>query len=370
MSLAGCRPAKLKEINRKTRSIAALNATSKRESVAKLMKAWESKNAKRALQGAGLSTMAVSLAACGGSGSDTPTTPADQTAVKGSGIISLQQLSAVTTGGKLELPEGLALDSAADGELAEFVEALAAANQGVEARYLDVTGSNAADTFRGDSYAVHGIEITAGGGTDTLVINMKGPWAQPVDLNSVEIVNVVNNENEYLNTKMAGWDWTAIDTIGVVANSVLDLFAAYDLEKLIVSEGSFNTNGTLEVRNILSTADIELQGSFSNNVSLTFMGGAGSLDLTLSDVFIDGGNAINIAHNSSIVNLVSNSTNAAGVNDLDGVVFGAELRTLNISGNADLDINNAATLVFDDGRPATINIGAMVIPPESRGLHK
>jgi Ca2+-binding RTX toxin-like protein len=67
MSLAGCRPAKLREINRKTRSIAALNATSKRESVSKLMKAWESKNAKRALQGTALSTMAVTLAACGGS---------------------------------------------------------------------------------------------------------------------------------------------------------------------------------------------------------------------------------------------------------------------------------------------------------------
>jgi hypothetical protein len=47
-----------------------LNATSKRESVSKLMKAWESKNAKRALQGAGLSTMAVSLAACNVDGVD------------------------------------------------------------------------------------------------------------------------------------------------------------------------------------------------------------------------------------------------------------------------------------------------------------
>ena len=44
-----------------------MNATSKPESVSKLMKAWESKNAQRALRGAGATTMALSLAACGGS---------------------------------------------------------------------------------------------------------------------------------------------------------------------------------------------------------------------------------------------------------------------------------------------------------------
>ena len=38
-------------------------AAAKRDAVYKMVKAWESKNAKRALQGAGLSTMAVTLAA-------------------------------------------------------------------------------------------------------------------------------------------------------------------------------------------------------------------------------------------------------------------------------------------------------------------
>ena len=47
----------------------------KRDAVSKMVKVWESKNAKRALQGAGLSTMAVTLAACGGSSTTTTTTP-------------------------------------------------------------------------------------------------------------------------------------------------------------------------------------------------------------------------------------------------------------------------------------------------------
>lgn len=56
-----------------------VGASKNKAALSGLMKAWESKNAKRALQGAGLTTMAVTLAACGGS-DDTavvPTTPVE-----------------------------------------------------------------------------------------------------------------------------------------------------------------------------------------------------------------------------------------------------------------------------------------------------
>ena len=71
------------DISRLTEA-AEMNASTKRDSVAKMMKAWESKNARRALQGAGLSTMAITLAACGGSSTTsttttTTTTPTAQT---------------------------------------------------------------------------------------------------------------------------------------------------------------------------------------------------------------------------------------------------------------------------------------------------
>ena len=47
---------------------AGLNATSKTNpAVAKMVAAWENKNAKRAMQGSGLALMAMSLTACGGS---------------------------------------------------------------------------------------------------------------------------------------------------------------------------------------------------------------------------------------------------------------------------------------------------------------
>ena len=53
-------------------SAAELNATSK------LVKAWESKNAKNAARAGGVSLMALSLAACGGSSETVDLTPFDQ----------------------------------------------------------------------------------------------------------------------------------------------------------------------------------------------------------------------------------------------------------------------------------------------------
>ena len=51
---------------------AGLNATSKTNpAVAKMVAAWENKNAKRVMQGSGLALMAMSLTACGGSSSTT-----------------------------------------------------------------------------------------------------------------------------------------------------------------------------------------------------------------------------------------------------------------------------------------------------------
>jgi hypothetical protein len=56
-----------------------MNATSSNDAVAKLVKIWENKNAQRAVRGAALSTMALSLAACGGSSSTDSTTDTTDT---------------------------------------------------------------------------------------------------------------------------------------------------------------------------------------------------------------------------------------------------------------------------------------------------
>jgi hypothetical protein len=347
-------------------------ADAKQDITSRFVAMWEKKNAQRALRGGAVSTMALTLAACGGDDDDpvAPAEPEDQTAVQASGRVFLQQLDAVTTvdtSAIEQLPDNLSLTTAEDEDALEsFVEALKVVD--VEAQYLDVTGSNGDDTFYADTFAVHNIDIVAGEGTDTLEVNMKGPWAQVGSLDGVEVVNVVNNENNYLVSKMAGWDIDVNElkptdeSTSVATNSILDLFTAPDLEKLVISEGSFDfATATLEVRNVNATAEVELQGSFSQDTLVTVKGGAGALDLTLSDFFVeDTTTDIELMHNTSVVNLTSTSTDDNGVNDINGVVFQNELRILNISGDAELNAGNDDNrLVFDGDRTATIDASAL-----------
>ena len=79
-------------------SAAELNATSK------LVKAWESKNAKNAAKFGGISLMALSLAACGGGDNDTAAvvdggTAADDTAVDDTAAATSPVMSALQASG-------------------------------------------------------------------------------------------------------------------------------------------------------------------------------------------------------------------------------------------------------------------------------
>ena len=136
-------------------SAAELNATSK------LVKAWESKNAKNAAKAGGISLMALSLAACGGS-STTTTTPVVETPVVDTPVVdaavALTLTKSAVTGG---------LDSLA--------------------------GGSGDDTFTAgaDGYLETGDVIDGGAGTDTVTGRFTAN-SQTVDptLTNVEVVNV------------------------------------------------------------------------------------------------------------------------------------------------------------------------------------
>ena len=85
-------------------SAAELNATSK------LVKAWESKNAKNAAKAGGISLMALSLAACGGSSTTTTTpvveTPVDETPVVETPVVGTSQALTKNTDIVTGLTEG------------------------------------------------------------------------------------------------------------------------------------------------------------------------------------------------------------------------------------------------------------------------
>lgn len=128
-------------------AVTGANATSK-DAVARLVKAWESKNAQRAVRGSGLGLMAVSLAACGGSGDSAPVAPVVPTPP----APPAPQLSAMQAAAA-NLNDGLGANEA------RWV----AAHEGVEANeaLLDLAGTTS-DVTNGDFDLIKEAVVTAG----------------------------------------------------------------------------------------------------------------------------------------------------------------------------------------------------------------
>ena len=159
-------------------SAAELNATSK------LVKAWESKNAKNAAKAGGISLMALSLAACGGSSTTTAVTPVVDTPVVDTPVVD------------------------------------AATSQAFTANLDNLKGGSGDDSFNGVYYANGGTGTTAfpgdavdgGAGADTLNISVAGLSTAAVSINAIRTSNVetvlVTN---YDTNATAGQD-TTIDT--------------------------------------------------------------------------------------------------------------------------------------------------------------
>ena len=124
--------------------------------MAQLVKAWESKNAQRAVRGAGLGLMAVSLAACGGSddsSTSTPTTPTTPTPVT--------PLNALFTAG---------IDT--------------------------LTGTSVSDVFTGTHATLSALDsVNGGAGSDTVIFiddSADGTAFPAVSMTSIETVAVRN----------------------------------------------------------------------------------------------------------------------------------------------------------------------------------
>lgn len=346
------------DISRLTEA-AEMNASTKRESVSRLMKAWESKNAKRAAQGAGLSTMAVTLAACGGGGSETPA--AD---LSGSGTTTIHMIErtqgdaqllwdgqfANTTFGNVTLSE-LFDNNAVTAEYIAPILTTQVANDGV---VFGRTTSAADDQIYADGLAMHDAVIDGGLGTDTVYVNMKAPYAQPLAVINVEHMEVVNVENIYAldSAMIAALEDTNSPYIVDSANSAIDLFKVVGLQSLTISEGS-HALGTLAVWNVSAGTALTFAGNFEYDVDVDYMDSMARLDITFDNVSVDIGTNITVSHNASTVDLTSTG---GGTNDIDGSVFGTQMRILNVEGNTDLD---TTAITFDDNRAATINIGAM-----------
>ncbi|MBN1932751.1 MAG: DUF4214 domain-containing protein [Desulfobacterales bacterium] len=214
--------------------------------------------------------------------------------------------------------------------------------------------SNADDTIiAGRTELLHGAYINGGGGYDTLEVDMKGVYAQPVQLLNIEKIIVQNLPNVYGDTRPD--EYTGDSNYG--SDSILDLSRARDLETLVVTEG-YGTGvdlGDLTVVGIRNGATVRLEGGFTEDVNLHFgegLGNAVNLELNLGDT--GEGFSLNVAHNSNTLNIDSQM----GENAIETVDFGKGILSyLNITGDAALYIGSDLADSFHDDRTATIDAG-------------
>lgn len=218
------------------------------------------------------------------------------------------------------------------------------------------TGATNDTIYAGQPELLHRAYIDAGAGRDILEIDMKGVFAQPLQLLGVEEIRVQNLPNVY------GEDGELIGATQspgeYPTDSALDLSRATHLEKLVVTEGFGIGNvdlGTLTIVGIRNNATARLEGGFTENVTLHYGQGLGSainLELNLGD--IDPEFALNIAQNSNVLNLLSDG----GANWLPEADFGGDLTTLNISGPAEFHVDASIAGSFHANRTALINASA------------
>ncbi|MDZ7750182.1 MAG: hypothetical protein U5S82_00645 [Gammaproteobacteria bacterium] len=186
---------------------------------------------------------------------------------------------------------------------------------------------------------LQGAFIDGGAGYNTLVVDMKGFFAQPFQLRNIQEVQVQNLTNVYEPGQ------TFID--GAVTNfpiptaatlsgddSILDLSRASSLQKLMITEG-FNAGGTLVISGIQNYATARLEGNFDGDVDLFYGGGQGNLlTVELANVSFHGTFSAN--QNVGAVELVSEGR----VNTLDNIDFGGNFIELMVSGTGLLSIED------------------------------
>ena len=241
--------------------------------------------------------------------------------------------------------------------------------------------TNSDDTLivAGRTELLHQAYIDAGAGSNTLEVDMKGVYAQPLAVLNVQTVMVQNLPNIYTTTTAnAGIKLDANGAPVLDANghqiqlstdtypnisgdgedkSVLDLSRAIDVTNVIITEG-YNTGddlGELTVVGIRNNATLTLDGHFSEAVFVDYayaMGDAMNLVLNVGNM----NSTFNILQSNNTLNIDSQGTSNTVA---DGSVFSAgTIQDMNISGDAQLFITSDMDNSFNDGHPVTIDASA------------
>jgi hypothetical protein len=257
-------------------SAAELNATSK------LVRAWESKNAKNAAKAGGISMMALSLAACGGSSTTTATTPT------------------------VETP---ATDASVNKSLSTDVAA--------------VEGGSGVDTFSGTISGTAptiqaGDSIDGKGGADTLTVSVSGTAAVTmagVSVSNVETVRVAD-----------------VSTAGTTTINLAGQTGISTLESLGSAQGGLLTFTNVDAPAALALSNTSGAGTVSVVYKATAVAGTEAQTINLTNAAATGtvtiGSVENVTINSASASSLSLVSSAAQSVTING---GAEKNTFDLS---------------------------------------
>lgn len=218
----------------------------------------------------------------------------------------------------------------------------------------------------GQAELLHGAYIDGGAGYNTLEVDMKGFYAQPIQLLNIQEIHVQNLPNVYGDyydlPGDANGDGTNVpDYVGGSGNSILDLSRAISIEKLVINEGTDYLTGSgdshessylgeLTVVGVRNGATLRLEGGFSEDVTVQYgqgLTGVLNLELALGDVTAD----INLLQNAAVLNIDSQGIE----NHMHNFFAGGSISRMYILGEAAFGVDEDLADSFNDGRPAIID---------------
>lgn len=302
-----------------------MNATNKSDKVAQMVKIWENKNAQRAVRGAALSTMALSLAACGG-GSSTPEAAAPEV------VTPVAQTYTLTAG----------IDTVAAGDGNDTI------NAGLNA--------NSTQTLQGlDS-------VNGGDGTDTMnvVFNTAGTYAP--SLTSIETVNLTSSAAITLDMVGAA-SASTIKSVGstgaVTINNIASTSANVTIQSTAVNHtldyANASTAGTSDAATVTVSGMTAGTLSIDTGIETVSLVSAGSAN-TLAGL-TSGANTLNISGDQAITITAANTTS-------ETIDASAATGAVTVTSNN----TNATTITTGSGADSvTLTGGAAVVETVSTG---
>ncbi|MEH6792320.1 beta strand repeat-containing protein [Parasphingorhabdus sp.] len=231
----------------------------------------------------------------------------------------------------------------------------------------DRTSSSDDTIVAGRLELLHQAYIDGGAGYNTLEIDAKGTYAQPLELLNIQEIRVTDLPNFYTvgdsgsgdgyleNTEVTDADLP--NPIGTGSdNSWIDLTRAGQLDLLVVSDQGNATasSGDLTIVGVRNGATLRLEGGFDSGDTTIQYADVDPDGLTVQLNVGDVTEAINILQNSAVLNIESEGVS----NYLQEFFGGGRLTNLNISGTGRFAVDGDLDDSFEDDTPVVIDASA------------